>query len=102
MEQMQRPENLSLFRRYVNDRRTWSFRVKAFGKSLSVEEQREKMNFFAPLFSGKEKVSLEHPDVTLALAEVRQPISGQQGLGQQPSQLLSSHCAFFLNIQNTD
>ncbi|EPR63243.1 hypothetical protein TGGT1_277860 [Toxoplasma gondii GT1] len=69
MEQMQRPENLSLFRRYVNDRRTWSFRVKAFGKSLSVEEQREKMNFFAPLFSGKERVSLEHPDVTLALAE---------------------------------
>nr|CEL71150.1 TPA: Methyltransferase-like protein, related [Neospora caninum Liverpool] len=69
LSRMQEPGNVLLFRRYINDERTWAFRVKAFGKSLSVEEQREKMNFFSTLFKGTEKVSLDNPDITLAVAE---------------------------------
>lgn len=62
---------MDVFRKWVNDSRTWAFRVEAFGKSLSIEEQRARMNFFAPLFKGTEKVDLARPDTTLAVAEVR-------------------------------
>lgn len=69
---MQEESRVKIFQSYVNDESTWAFRVKAFGKSLSAEEQRSRMNFFSSLFKGTEKVDLQNPDVTLAVVEVRQ------------------------------
>ncbi|PFH31380.1 hypothetical protein BESB_028150 [Besnoitia besnoiti] len=69
LSRMLEPANAARFQSFINDEKTWAFRVKAFGRSLSVDEQREKMDFFACLFKGTEKVSLENPDVTLAVAE---------------------------------
>lgn len=62
---------MEVFRKWVNDERTWAFKVEAFGRCLSMEDQRAKMNFFAPLFKGSEKVDLANPDTTLSVAEVR-------------------------------
>ncbi|OEH76651.1 tRNA guanosine-2-o-methyltransferase trm11-like related protein [Cyclospora cayetanensis] len=57
------------FRKWVNADRTWAFKVGAFGKCLSSDEQRRKMTFFASLFKGNEKVDLENPATTLVVAE---------------------------------
>ena len=62
---------MDVFCKWVNDKRTWAFKVDAFGKCLSSDEQRTRMNFFAPLFTGTEKVDLANPDTTLTVAEVR-------------------------------
>lgn len=62
---------MDTFRKWICKDRTWAFRVDAFGKCLSSDEQRQRMNFFAPLFEGNEKVNLSHPDTTLVVAEVR-------------------------------
>lgn len=60
---------MDMFTKWINNQRTWAFKVGAFGKSLSSEEQRIKMNFFAPLFKGDEKVDLANPQTTLSVAE---------------------------------
>ncbi|CDJ43018.1 tRNA guanosine-2'-O-methyltransferase TRM11-like protein, related [Eimeria tenella] len=60
---------MDTFRKWICKDRTWAFRVDAFGKCLSSDEQRQRMNFFAPLFEGNEKVNLSHPDTTLVVAE---------------------------------
>ena len=70
LEAMKTEEKKKEFTTWINKEKPWAFYVGAFGRSLSSEEQREKMNFFSSLFVGDEPVDLHHPETTLVVAEV--------------------------------